>query len=104
MSVELSKFTHQRIFAVVSCAVGTCNDFNALLIHPVTGKKIERMWFAISRVVSFTLDELWIRAWTEMKLSPADGHVEGGSGLSPWFSGLAASGGVSSSRDKETQK
>ena len=62
------------------------------------GKKTERMWLAISRMVSFTLNELWIRAWTEMKLSPADGHVEGGSGLSPQFSGLAASGGVSSSR------
>ena len=47
------------------------------------GKKSERMWLAISRVVSFTLDELRIRAWNEMKLSPADGHVEGGSGLSP---------------------
>ena len=48
--------------------------------------------------------KLWIRAWTEMKLSPADGHVEGGSGLSLLFGGLAAFDGVSSSRDKETQK
>ena len=62
------------------------------------------MWLAFSKVVSFVVDELRIRAWTEMKLSPADGHVEGGSGLSPQFSGLAASGGVSSTRDKETQK
>ena len=104
MSVELSNFSQQRIIAVVLCAVGTCNDYLPLRIHPVTWKKSERMWLAISRVVSFTLDELRIRAWTEMKLSPADGHVEGGSGLSLLFGGLAAFDGFSSSRDKVTQK
>ena len=83
MSVELSNFSQQRIIAIVSCAVGTCNDYHPSRTHPLTGKKTVRMWLAISRVVSFTLDELRIRAWTEMKLSPADGHVEGGSGLSP---------------------
>ena len=83
MSVELSNFSQQRIIAVVSRVVGTCNDNHPSRIHPLTGKKTVRMWLAISRMVSFTLDELQIRAWTEMKLSPADGHVEGGSGLSP---------------------
>ena len=100
MSVELSNFSQQRVIAVVSCVVGTCNDNHPSRIHPLTGNKIVRMWLAISKVVSFVVDELRIRAWTEMKLSPADGHVEGGSGLSPLFSGLAASGGVSSTRGK----
>ena len=76
-SVELSNFSQQRIIAVVLCVVGTCNDNHPSRIHPLTGNKIVRMWLAISRVLSFVVDELRIRAWTEMKLSPADGHVEG---------------------------
>ena len=54
--------------------------------------------------ISYSRQKWWIRAWTEIKLSPADGHVEGGSGLSLLFGGLAAFDGFSSSRDKVTQK
>ena len=46
-------------FLLLCCVLlETCNDYHPSQIHPVTWKKTERMWLAISRVASVTRDKI----------------------------------------------